>query len=74
LDQLLAEDPRLLEGDPIGTIFDVHEMSDEALERMVFGQPIRLPNMSKLERSNVLTPVLRAIVDASSAKEPGAAE
>jgi hypothetical protein len=57
----------------VGT-FDVHEMSDEALERMVFGQPVRLPNMSKLERSSVLAPVLRAIVDASPTKEPDAAE
>ena len=57
----------------VGT-FDVHEMSDEALERMVFGQPVRLPNMSKSERRSVLTPVLQAIVDASSAKEPGAAD
>ena len=45
--------------------FDVRDMSDEALERMVFGQPVRLPNMSKMERGRVLAPVLRAIVDAS---------
>ena len=41
-------------------------MTDEALERVVFGQTVRLPNMSKLERSSVLSPVLRAIVDASA--------
>ena len=46
--------------------FDVREMSDEALERIVFGSPPNLPPMSKLERSKVLAPVLQAVVSASS--------
>jgi hypothetical protein len=53
----------------LGT-FDLREMSDEALEQMVFGQPVRLPNMSKMERGQVLAPVLRAIVDASQRDDP----
>jgi hypothetical protein len=65
---------RLLEGDSIGAIFDVHEMLDETLERVVFGQPVRLPNMSKLERNRPLTLVPRVIVDTSAAKELGKAE
>ena len=57
----------------LGT-FDVTELSDEALERIIFGQPVELPKMSRMQRRQTLAPVLRAIVDASPAKtdEPGA--
>ena len=53
--------------------FDIREMSDEALERLVFGSPPNLPAMSKLGRSKLLAPVLQAVVSASSDKpdEPG---
>ena len=53
--------------------FDVHEMSDEALERIVFGASPNLPPMSRQERRKVLAPVLQAIVSASETKpdEPG---
>ena len=56
----------------IGT-FDVREMSDEALERIVFGGSPNLPPMSRQERRKVLAPVLQAIVSASSGdtEEPG---
>jgi hypothetical protein len=53
--------------------FDVREMSDEALERIVFGAPPNLPPMSRTQRREVLAPVLRAMVEHSSAgsNEPG---
>lgn len=51
----------------IGT-FDVREMSDEALERIVFGASPNLPPMSRQERRKVLAPVLQAIVSASEIK------
>jgi hypothetical protein len=44
---------------------DVREMSDEALERIVFGASPNLPPMSRDERRKALAPVLRAVVDAS---------
>ena len=46
--------------------FDVREMSDEALERIVFGAPPNLPPMSRAERRKTLAPVLQAVVNASS--------
>jgi hypothetical protein len=53
--------------------FDVREMSDEALERIVFGASPNLPPMSVSERRTALAPVLRAVVSASTDKsEPGA--
>jgi hypothetical protein len=56
----------------LGT-FDVREMSDEALERIVFGAPPKLPGLSSSERRTALAPVLRAVVSASSADkgQPG---
>lgn len=56
----------------IGT-FDVRDMSDEALERIVFGAPPNLPPMSRQERRKTLAPILEAVVNASSANtdEPG---
>jgi hypothetical protein len=56
----------------VGT-FDVHELSDEALERMIFGQPVNLPGMSRMERPKTLAPILRAIADSSAVKtdDPG---
>jgi hypothetical protein len=53
--------------------FDVRDMSDEALERIVFGAPPNLPPMSRLERRKALAPVLEAVVKASSGSsdEPG---
>lgn len=53
----------------LGT-FDVREMSDEALERIVFGAPPNLPPMSRAERRRTLAPVLQAVVNASNADEP----
>ena len=46
----------------LGT-FDVRQMSDEALERIVFGTPPNLPPMSKAERSRLLAPVLQAVMN-----------
>ena len=56
----------------IGT-FDVRDMSDEALERIVFGAPPNLPPMSRAERRKTLAPILEAVVNASPANtdEPG---
>jgi hypothetical protein len=56
----------------LGT-FDVRELSDEALERIVFGASPNLPPMGRSERRKALAPVLRAVVHASSAckDEPG---
>ena len=53
--------------------FDVHEMSDEALERIVFGAPPNLPPMTRAERRKALAPILQAIVSAASGNtdEPG---
>jgi hypothetical protein len=49
--------------------FDVHEISDEALERIVFGGPVNLPPMSPADRRKTLTPVLQAVVSASNKKD-----
>jgi hypothetical protein len=49
----------------LGT-FDVRELSDEALERIVFGSPPNLPPMTRSERRTALAPVLRAVVSAST--------
>jgi hypothetical protein len=55
----------------LGT-FDVRELSDQALERIVFGASPNLPPMSQSDRRKVLAPVLQAVVSASTAKsEPG---
>ena len=57
----------------VGT-FDVRSMSDEELERRIFGKPIELPGLSKMERSQVLAPVLDAMLETAKAKqgkEPG---
>ena len=48
--------------------FDVREMSDEALEQIVFGPPPHLPPMSRADRRTVLAPVLRAVVEAATTK------
>jgi hypothetical protein len=54
--------------------FDAREMSDEALERVVFGTPPNLPGLNRSERRAALAPPLRAVVSASTDKvEPGAA-
>lgn len=45
---------------------DVRELSDEALEQIVFGASPNLPPMSRHERRKVLAPVLRAVVSAST--------
>jgi hypothetical protein len=50
--------------------FDVRGLSDEALERVVFGTPPNLPPMSRLERNRLLAPVLQAVAEAST-KTPG---
>jgi hypothetical protein len=56
----------------LGT-FDVRELSDQALERIVFGTPPNLPPMSQSERRKALAPILQAVVSASTEKnEPGA--
>ena len=53
--------------------FDVRELSDEALEKIIFGAPPNLPPMSRTERRKVLAPVLRAVVDATiKVDQPGA--
>src|SRR6185503_12562897 len=52
----------------VGT-FDVREMSDEALERIVFGNSLNLPPMSRAQRDEVLRPLLKAIVEHSSASD-----
>ena len=44
---------------------DVRAMSDEALERMIFGTELNLPPMSKLERRRILAPVLQAVAETS---------
>ena len=49
----------------LGT-FDVRELSDEALERIVFGTTPNLPPMSRAERRKTLAPVLQAVVNAST--------
>ena len=49
----------------LGT-FDVREMSDDALERIVFGATPNLPPMTTPDRRKTLGPVLRAVVSASS--------
>ena len=53
--------------------FDVRELSDEALERIVFGASPNLPPMPKQERRKVLAPVLQAVVSAATTTtdEPG---
>jgi hypothetical protein len=53
--------------------FDVREMSDEALEKIVFGSPPNLPPMSRSERRTALAPILRAVVSASTDKSEPAA-
>jgi hypothetical protein len=56
----------------LGT-FDVRELSDQALERIVFGTPPNLPPMSQSERRKALAPILQAVVGASTDKsQPGA--
>jgi hypothetical protein len=56
----------------LGT-FDVRELSDQALERIVFGTAPNLPPMSQSERRKALAPVLQAVVSASTEKsEPSA--
>jgi hypothetical protein len=52
----------------LGT-FDVRELSDEALERIVFGTPPNLPHMSQAERRKALAPVLQAVVSAASGRD-----
>jgi hypothetical protein len=52
----------------VGT-FDVRAMSDEELERRIFGKPIELPGLSRLERSEVLAPVLDAMLNATKARK-----
>ena len=52
----------------VGT-FDVREMSDEELERIVFGAPVNLGPMPRAQRREVLAPVLRAIVETTSDAE-----
>jgi hypothetical protein len=47
--------------------FDVRELSDEALERIVFGASPNLPPMSRSDRRKALAPVPQAVVTASSA-------
>jgi hypothetical protein len=47
---------------------DVREMSDEALERIVFDASPNLPPMSRDERRN-LAPVLQAVVSVSDKKD-----
>jgi hypothetical protein len=49
--------------------FDVRELSDEALERIVFGASPNLPPMSQSDRRKALAPVLQAVVSASSANK-----
>jgi hypothetical protein len=44
-----------------GTV-DMTSLSDEALERIIFGQPLNLPPMSKTDRRAALAPVLEAVV------------
>jgi hypothetical protein len=53
--------------------FDVRELSDEALERIVFGTTPNLPPMSRAERRKTLAPVLQAVVNASTSTtdQPG---
>jgi hypothetical protein len=51
----------------VGT-FDVREMSDEELERRIFGKPVELPGLSRIERGEVLAPVLNAMLNAAKAK------
>ena len=43
--------------------FDVRELSDEALEKIVFGAPVNLPPMPIAERRAILAPILRAIAE-----------
>jgi hypothetical protein len=52
----------------VGT-FDVREMSDEELERRIFGKPVELPGLSRIERGEVLAPVLNAMLNAAKAKK-----
>jgi len=51
--------------------FDMRELSDEALEAIVFGATPSLPPMSRQGRRKVLAPMLEAVVKASNASEPG---
>jgi hypothetical protein len=53
--------------------FDVRELSDEALERIVFGTPPNLPPMTQADRRKALAPVLQAVVNASAGNtdQPG---
>ncbi|MGD9713461.1 MAG: hypothetical protein AB7V46_15550 [Thermomicrobiales bacterium] len=46
--------------------FDVRDMSDEALERIVFGEPSNLPSMSGMGRRKLLAPVHEQVVKAST--------
>jgi hypothetical protein len=43
--------------------FDVRELSDEALEKIVFGAPVNLPPMPIAQRRAILAPILRAIAE-----------
>ena len=54
--------------------FDVRDMSDEALEKIIFGTPPNLPPMPRWERRQVLAPVLRAMVDGSAKVDAGLIE
>jgi hypothetical protein len=49
----------------VGT-FDVRDMSDEALEKIIFGQAPELPGVPRTERRRALAPVLQAVIDASA--------
>jgi hypothetical protein len=52
----------------LGT-FDLRTMSDEELERRIFGKPLELPGLSKLERSEALAPVVSAMLATAQAKK-----
>ena len=49
----------------LGT-FDVRELSDQALERIVFGNSPQVPSKSRAERRKALAPMLEAVVSAST--------
>jgi hypothetical protein len=49
--------------------FDVRELSDAALERIVFGASPNLPPMKPSERRRALAPILQAVVSATSANK-----
>jgi hypothetical protein len=51
--------------------FDARELSDEALERIVFGASPNLPPMTRSDRRKTLAPILQAVVSASSGTSGG---